>query len=92
MLYPVGKQTYKLELSRNWRIHDIFHESLIEQDITKKERMNEFSPLKFELGDKKKYEVEVIRDSVVYAKKVDEHLSGLYYLIAWKGYPKEKNT
>ena len=25
VLYPVAKQVYKLELSKKWRIHDIFH-------------------------------------------------------------------
>ena len=30
VLYPVGKQAYKLELSRKWRIHDVFHVLLLE--------------------------------------------------------------
>ena len=30
VLYPVGEQAYKLELSKKWRIHDIFHVSLLE--------------------------------------------------------------
>ena len=30
VLHPVGKQAYKLELPRNWRIHDVFHVSLLE--------------------------------------------------------------
>ena len=33
--------------------------------------------------------MEAIRDSAVYAKEADGHLPGLYYLVAWKGYPKE---
>lgn len=40
----------------------------------------------------KKYEVEIIRDSVVYARETKSHLLGLYYLISWKGYLKEENT
>ena len=36
--------------------------------------------------------MEAIRDSAVYAKEADGHLPGLYYLVAWKGYPEEKNT
>ena len=36
VLYPVGKQAYKLELPRKWRIHNVFHVSLLEQDTTKK--------------------------------------------------------
>ena len=30
MLYPVGKQEYKLELPNKWRIHDVFYMSLLE--------------------------------------------------------------
>ena len=46
----------------------------------------------FQPGNKKEYKVKAIQYSIVYAKKVDAHLPGLYYLIAWKGYPKKKNT
>ena len=49
--------------------------------------------LNFEAGNDKEYEVEGIRDSVVYAMESEAgHLSGLYYLVNWKGYPKEENT
>ena len=59
VLHPVGKQTYKLELPRNWKIHDVFYVSLLEQDTTRKGR--EFSVPEFEPGDNdKKYEVEAI--------------------------------
>ena len=77
VLHPVGKQAYKLELPRNWKIHDVFHVSLLEQDTTRKGR---------------EYEVEAIRNSVVYAKEADGYLPGLYYLVAWKAYPEEENT
>ena len=90
VLHPVGKQAYKLELPRNWKIHDVFHVSLLEQDTTRKGR--EFSMPEFEPGDDKEYEVEAIQDSAVYAKEADGYLPGLYYLVAWKGYPEEKNT
>ena len=87
VLHPVGKQAYKLELFRNSRIHHVFHMSLLEQDTTRKGR--EFSVPKFELGnDNKEYKVEAIWDSAVYARKSEsDHLSGLYYLVSWKGYP-----
>ena len=43
--------------------------------------------------DSKDYKVEAIWDSTVYTNELESsHLSGLYYLIAWKGYPKEENT
>ena len=81
VFYLVGKQIYKLELSRNWKIHDVFYVSLLESDITKKKGMNKFSVPEFEPGDDKEYEVEAIRDSAVYAKEADGHLPGLYYLV-----------
>ncbi len=44
-------------------------------------------------GNSKEYEIEAICDSEVYTKKLDNgQLPGLYYLISWKGYPKEENT
>ena len=46
-----------------------------------------------DVGNKRKYEVEAIRDSAVYAKESEsDHLLGLYYLVSWKKYPKEENT
>ena len=41
MLYPVGKQAYKFELHKKWRIHNIFYVLLLEQDTTKKGRKND---------------------------------------------------
>ena len=54
--------------------------------------MNDLSAPEFEPGNNTEYKVEAIRDNAVYAKEVDGHLPGLYYLVAWKGYPKEENT
>ena len=49
--------------------------------------------LEFEAGNHKKYEVDGIRDSAVYAKEsATGQLPGLYYLVLWKGYPEEENT
>ena len=91
MLHPVGKQAYKLELPKKWRIHDVFHVSLLEQNTTRKKR--EFSVPEFELGDNKEYEMEAIRDSAVYARESESgHLPGLYFLVSWKRYPEEENT
>ena len=67
VLHPVGKQAYKLELPKKWRIHDIFYVSLLEQDITRKRR--EFLMPEFEPGDNKKYDLEAIRDSAVYVRE-----------------------
>ena len=58
-----------------------------------KGRMNKFAKvIEFKAGDNKKYKVEAIQDSAAYAKETDRHLTGLYYLLTWKGYPENKNT
>ena len=92
----MGSQAYKLELAKRWKIHDVFHVSLLEQDSTKKGRVNEKTAeqLEFEAGsDNKEYKVEGIRNSAVYAREFEAgHLPGLYYLVSWKGYPKDENT
>ena len=96
VLHPVGKQAYKLELPRMWRIHDVFHVSLLEQDTTRKGRVDEeVRQMEFDAGDDEsgEYEVEAIRDSAVYARESESgHLPGLYYLVSWKRYPEEENT
>ena len=37
VLYPVGKQAYKLKLLKRWRMYNVFHVSLLKQNTTKKE-------------------------------------------------------
>ena len=66
--------------------------SLLEQNTRKKERVEKIA--KLDAGDKsEEYKVETIWDSAVYANKSESgHLPSLYYLVAWKGYPKKKNT
>ena len=94
ILYPVGKQAYKLDLSTKWRIHNVIYVSLLEQNTTRKRQMNELFPKpepEFDAGDNKEYKVEVIINSSVYAKEVEEHLPGLYYLVFWKSYPEKKS-
>ncbi len=60
VLYSVGKQAYKLELPKEWRIYDVFHMLLLEQNSTRKRRMDKtMTRLEFENdGNGEKYEVE----------------------------------
>lgn len=45
------------------------------------------------MGNKEEYKVERMQDSAVHVKKLKEdYLLELYYLVSWKGYPKEKYT
>ena len=61
----------------------VFHVSLLEQDTTRKRRMNENNTTKLDAGkDSGEYEVEAIRDSAVYARESAGHLPGLYYLVS----------
>ena len=99
VFHLVKKQAYKLELSTKWKIHNIFHMLLLEQHTTRKGRVNRKAlpepekELEFEVGDNKKYEIEAIIDSAIYYQQANNNqMPGLYYLILWKGYPKEENT
>ena len=83
-----------LKLPKKWRIHDVFHVLLLEQDTIRKGQVSkEVQELDAGNKDSKEYEVETIWDSVIYTNKLESgHLLGLYYLVAWKGYFKQKNT
>ena len=62
VLYTVGNQAYKLELPKKWRIHDVFHVSLLEHDIIKKWRVDETTfQLEFKANGKgRKYKIKGI--------------------------------
>ena len=59
--------------------------SLLEQDSTRKGRMNELFPkpeLKLDASNNKEYKVEAIIDSAIYVKEAKRHLLSLYYLVS----------
>ena len=94
VLYLIGKQAYKLKLPKKWKIHNVFHVSLLEQDTTKKGQVN-YTQLDFEFkaSHDEEYKVDGIWNSAIYAKKwTTGQLPGLYYLVLWKSYSKEENT
>ena len=65
--------------------------SLLEQDTTKEGRVDK-RITEMEAANSKEYKVEAIWDNAVYASKSElGQLPGIYYLVAWKGYPKEEN-
>ena len=60
----------KLELPKKWRIHNVIHISLLEQDTTRKGRVHEENVEELDASDNSgEYEVEAIWDSVVYTKE-----------------------
>ncbi len=50
--------------------------------------------LEFEARGNKEYKVKVIINSAMYGQQANNNnqIPGFYYLVSWKGYPKEKNT
>ncbi len=71
VLHVVRKQAYKLELLTKWKIYNVFYISLMEQDITRKEQVDNIllkskKNLEFEARNNKEYKVKAIIDSVVY--------------------------
>ena len=67
--------------------------SLLKQNATRKKRVKKVLELDAGNKDSKKYKVETIWDSAVYANNSDSgYLLGLYYLVAWKGYLEKENT
>ena len=65
-------------------MHNVFHISLLGQDTTKKEWVDErVTELEFEAANSKEYKVEAIWDSAVYASELElGQLPDLYYLVA----------
>ena len=65
MVQPVWKQAYKLELPRKWKIYDVFHVSLLEQDITRKGQVDKEFKMELKASNDIEYEMEAIWDSAV---------------------------
>ena len=59
ILNLIGNQAYKLELLKKWKIHYILYVSLLKQDITRKERVEE-TQLELDVDNEEEYKVEAI--------------------------------
>ena len=68
VLHLVGKQAYKLKLSKWWKIYNVFHVSVPEQDTTRKKRVNK-RVTELEVGNSKEYKIKAIWDTTIYASK-----------------------
>ena len=92
VLNLINKQAYKLELPKKWRVHNVLYMSLLEQNTNRERQVSEKVPeLNDGNKDSKKYKMEAIWNSVIYAKEVKGHLPRLYYLVPWKDYPEKRS-
>lgn len=66
---------------------------LLEQDIIRKKQVDKNNIIELDIGNNKKYKIEAIYNSMVYAKESKlEHQLGFYYLVLWKKYLEKENT
>ena len=77
---PVGHQAYRLDLPTMWKIHPVFHVSMLEE-ATPDSRPSAHTPQAHTLEDDwEEFEVEAILDS-------RHHQWVLQYQVKWVGYP-----
>jgi len=84
----ISPVAFQLELPTSWRIHDVFHASLL---TSFKESLahgpNYSRPPPDLIGEDPEYEVEAIINHRFFGQR-----RRLQYLIKWKGYPHSDNT
>ena len=86
ILDKIGTHNFRLKLPHQWKIHPVFHITLLSRH--KKDKIPGRTPKEpppFEVQGAEEYEVEDILDSRIYRK-------GLQYLVKWKGYLSNENT
>ncbi|ETW82827.1 hypothetical protein HETIRDRAFT_247615, partial [Heterobasidion irregulare TC 32-1] len=77
---------YKLQIPQHWKIHPVFHATMLTRYKETEARGGDFArPLPEILNNEEHYEVEIIVDS-------KKHGWGTKYLVKWMGYPKADNT
>ena len=82
----LGPLTYRLELPKTWKIHPIFHATLLSPYRENSVHGPNFPEPSPDLIDQEEeYEVEAILNHRQYRGKRQ-------YLIKWKGYPSSENT
>jgi hypothetical protein len=86
VLQKVGNLAYRLEMNLGWRIHPVFHVSLLKPYHS--DGHVQPPPIPIELEGHLEYEVECILDHRFSDKKRQK----LKYLISWKGYGLEHNS
>ena len=96
ILEKIGSRSFRLELQTRWRIHNVFHVSLLEPYRANNiEGRATSRPKPEEIEGEMEYEVETILQSEIRTtkKKVKGRYKSyrtLYYLVKWKGYPEDE--
>ena len=85
----IGTQSYTLELPEDWRIHSVFHVSLLKvwNEGVCRQILDEATPELEEPDDQQKYEVE--RFLRWRERRVRNRTTKEYYVL-WRGYPLEE--
>ena len=98
ILEKIGTRSYRLELDQRWRIHNVFHISLLEPYKSSSDpQRTQLRPQPEEIEGEKEFEVErIIRSEV---RETRKRVKGraritkkLYYLVKWVGYPDDECT
>jgi hypothetical protein len=94
IIEKIGSRSYRLELQSRWRIHNVFHASLLEPY-----RLNNIAgraiirPEPEEIEGESEYEVEkILQSEFRTTKKKNKNIRTLFYLVKWKGYPEDECT
>src|SRR6266478_4378715 len=88
ILKEISPVAYQLALPVNWRIHDVFHASLLNPYHETKEHGPNFTrPPPDLIKGEEEYEVERI-----VAHRMFGRSKSLQYLIKWRGYPESDNS
>jgi hypothetical protein len=82
----VGPVAYKLKMNPGWRVHPVFHVSLLE--LYREDGQVQPPPSPIEMEGALEYEVESILEHRFRGKKHPK----AYYKVAWKGYGIEHNS
>jgi transposase InsO family protein len=98
VLAKIGSRSYRLELQERWRIHNVFHASLLEPHRANPFQQRPVSrPLPEEVDGGLEYEVEAILQSEIRTSRRRQgnryrNIRTLYFLVKWKGYPEDECT
>lgn len=89
ILEKIGTTAYKLKIPDQWRIHLVFHVSLLTPFKETEEHGPAYEmPLPDVIEGEEEHEVETIRKS-----KLDHcYKQPLFYLVKWKGWPDSSNS